>query len=219
MQNIPILYSFRRCPYAMRARLGLFEADLLFEWREILLRDKPSAFLAASDDATVPVLVWGDLKIQESLDIMLWALCQHDPNGLLHRYDAELVKLNDLNFKPQLDRYKYASRHEEGAGELAREEASVFLWALNDELEGRAYLHGDQIGASDLAILPFIRQFAHVDLDWFDAQKWACLSAWLDRFKTSARFAAIMEKLPVWKAGEPPHRQGNIEVGNFGAMH
>lgn len=219
MSDIPILYSFRRCPYAMRARLGLFEADLLFEWREILLRDKPSAFLAASDDATVPVLVLGEEKIQESLDIMLWALDQNDPNGLLDRFEPELVTMLDEEFKPALDQYKYASRYEDGVGEEAREEAGIFLWALEDQLHGQSYLHGQQIGASDLAILPFIRQFAHVDLAWFNDQEWNQLKNWLEDFKTSARFHAIMEKLPPWKAGVPPYRHGRVEVMERAALN
>ncbi len=219
MTDIPILYSFRRCPYAMRARLGLFEADLLFEWREILLRDKPGAFLAASDDATVPVLLFGSKKIQESLDIMLWALHQNDPNGLLSRYEPELVLMSDEEFKPALDRYKYASRYEEGVGEDAREEAGIFLWAIEDQLEGQSHLHGDEIGASDLAILPFIRQFAHVDLDWFNAQEWHNLKSWLEAFKSSARFAAIMEKLPPWKAGVPPLRHGHVEISKNATLN
>ncbi len=219
MHQIPILYSFRRCPYAMRARLGLFEANLLFEWREILLRDKPSSFLAASDDATVPVLVWGETKIQESLDIMLWALRQHDPHGLLQRYDADIVEMNDEDFKDALDKYKYASRYEDGVGDFAKEEASIFLYALDDQLDGQIYLHGNEIGASDIAILPFVRQFAHVDLEWFNNQEWDNLKRWLEDFKASARFQAIMEKLPPWKAGEPPLRYGQYELGNFNLTH
>ncbi len=212
MTEIPVLYSFCRCPYAMRARLGLYEADILHEWREILLRDKPKAFLAASDDATVPVLVWGESKIQESLDILLWALRQNDPKQLLKRYDPEIVAMSDKEFKPNLDRYKYASRFAEGEGKMAREEASVFLYALDDQLDGQAFLHGDEIGASDLAILPFVRQFAHVNFDWFEAQNWQNLKHWLADFKASERFKAIMQKLPPWKADEPPLRFGHIEA-------
>ncbi len=103
--------------------------------------------------------------------------------------------------------------------ELARDEATIFLYALDDQLDDQSFLHGDEIGATDIAILPFVRQFAHVDFDWFQEQDWDNLKRWLEDFKASERFQAIMEKLPPWKAGETPYRHGHYELGNFMQTH
>lgn len=196
----PILWSFRRCPYAMRGRLAIASARIPVEHREILLRDKPAEFLAASPKGTVPVVVADGLVIEESFDVMLWALKQNDPENWLNvppqAYD--LIKEAEGPFKIALDRYKYASRIEDPDPGADRAKGSAFLMELNTILSGQACLSGANYRLTDMAILPFVRQFAHVDLDWFHAQSWPDLSRWLEDFKSSDRFQSIMAKHPIW---------------------
>jgi len=194
----PILYSFRRCPYAMRARLALASAGITTELREILLRDKAPELLKASPKATVPVLV-GETVIDESLDIMIWALTQNDPEGWLNMpTDGHaLIAKSDSHFKPALDAYKYKR------SEADRATAATFLLNLDQMLDGQPYLFGQAATLADMAILTFVRQFAYVDKPWFDAQPWPNLSEWLERFIASHRFSAIMQKYPIWQAGDP----------------
>ena len=199
----PILYSFRRCPYAMRARLAIASAGVQVELREIVLRDKAPEFLAASPKATVPVVVDGDRVIEESFDVMLWALGQNDPEGWLSRQDDALIAQADGPFKTALDRYKYASRYDDVDASAERSAAALFLADLDKRLASNGWLMDDQPRLSDMAILPFVRQFAHVDLDWFTAQPWPHLITWLNRFKSSPRFLGIMQKYPRWNAGDP----------------
>lgn len=193
----PVLYSFRRCPYAMRARLALAVSGVDVEMREILLRDKPAAFLAASPSATVPCLVTPQAVIDESLEIMIWALRQRDPEGWLEMPEAgwTWIARADGPFKRALDRVKYASRFEPAEVAAARAEAVQFFEDLEAEL-------GDWIfgrpSLADYALLPFVRQFAHIDKPWFDAQPWPRVQAWLAAFLASPRFQSVMEKQPVW---------------------
>lgn len=188
----------------MRARLALASSGTICELREIVLRDKAQAFLEASPKGTVPVLVLGDKVIEESLDIMHWALEQHDPEGLLEMPGAghELIALFDTEFKTALDRYKYANRYD-GADPLEhREKAARILWQLDKQIAENDWLYGTRAGLADIAILPFIRQFAHVDKGWFDGAGWTNLTRWLDAFLSSARFASIMAKYPRWEPGQ-----------------
>ncbi|WP_187430909.1 hypothetical protein ROLI_009620 [Roseobacter fucihabitans] len=196
----PILYSFRRCPYAMRARLALAASDTEVELREILLRDKPAAFLEVSQSATVPCLVTQDGVIDESLDIMIWALRRHDPDGWLTMPEAgfDLIREADGPFKQALDRSKYATRFPQDDPLAARGRASDFMKTLDAQI-GEWLFEGPSL--ADYAILPFVRQFAFIDKAWFDAQDWPALQRWLDRFLDSERFAAIMVKYPTWEAG------------------
>ncbi len=204
--TLPILYSFRRCPYAMRARLGLASAGLTVELREVVLRDKPAAFLATSPSATVPCLKAGETVIDESLDIMLWALAQNDPEGLLDMPDAghTLIAATDGPFKTALDRYKYHTRYDDADREEERAKASADLEILNAQLDGQDWLFGPTPRLADFAILPFIRQFAMTDKAWFDAQDWPNLRRWLDTFLASSRFQTIMPKYPQWHEGDAP---------------
>ena len=199
-QNLPVLWSFRRCPYAMRARLALASSGVPSVLREIVLRDKPEAFLASSPSATVPCLEAATGVIDESFDIMQWALAQHDPEGWLDMPDAGHALIADCDgwFKTALDRYKYASRYPEIDATDNRTQGSQFLLELNTRLGTQKNLHNDRITIADMAIAPFVRQFAHVDLDWFLAQPWPHLSRWLANFKESDRFLTIMKKHPVW---------------------
>lgn len=201
----PILYSFRRCPYAMRARLALDVSGVETEFREILLRDKPQAFLDASPSATVPCLVTETRTIDESLDIMIWALQQNDPDGWLdmaaegHAWIARA----DGPFKTALDRTKYATRYPDEDPNTHRQNASEFLSDLNARITEWMF---DTPTLADHAILPFVRQFAFIDKPWFDAQPWPALQGWLERFLTSDRFARIMVKYPPWQSGDAPVR-------------
>lgn len=203
--TLPILYSFRRCPYAMRARLAIASAGIRVELREIVLRDKAPEMLAASPKGTVPVLVDQGQVIEESFDIMLWALSQNDPEGWLDMPAAghDLIAVADGPFKQALDRTKYASRHPESQASVERKKASVFLREIDARLKTGSYLFGPRPTLADMAILPFVRQFAMIDKDWFNSQPWPALCAWLDRFLTSDRFTAIMDKRPKWVAGDP----------------
>ena len=207
---LPVLYSFRRCPYAMRARLALHVSGIAFEHREVVLKNKPAHLLALSPKGTVPVL-WqrsakADQVLEQSLDIMLWALRQQDPLGWLPGAEAAMVDAkaliahNDGPFKQQLDRYKYPNRSGLDSGLTDRDEAAVWLHMLDGRLLSQAFLAGDQFGLIDAAIAPFIRQFAHTDPAWFAAQHLTRLAAWLTAFEDSALFAAIMHKHAPWQA-------------------
>lgn len=200
--DLPVFYSFRRCPYAMRARLALSSAGIDVEHREILLRDKPAAMLAVSPKGTVPVLVTAGKVIDESYDIMLWALAQNDPENWLDipQPANDLIAEADGEFKTSLDRYKYASRIADADPETDRAYASQFLVGLNAMLANQPYLFGANPRLPDMAIATFVRQFAHVDLEWFSAQPWPGLLEWLNEFKTSQRFLGIMQKYPVWQS-------------------
>lgn len=202
----PILWSFRRCPYAIRARLAVAASGQSVELREVILRDKPEAFLTTSPTATVPCLDTGAEIIDESHDIMIWALRLNDPEGWLDMPGDghDLIGRNDGPFKTALDRYKYASRH--GDVDIGVEQCKALecLMALEDRLSGNPWLFGARPSLADMAILPFVRQFAHVDLEWFNDQPLPNVARWLQAFKTSDRFAAIMKKYPQWQPGAAP---------------
>lgn len=202
----PIFWTFRRCPYAMRARLALNLSAVVVELREILLRDKPQAFLDTSPSATVPALRAKDLVLDESLEIMLWALEQNDPQRLLDmpKEGWDLIAENDGPFKTALDYTKYASRFPQMDANVERNKAAAFLIDLDKRLHGQCFIFGDHARIADFAILPFVRQFANTDRSWFDAQDWPDLIAWLNRFTDSSAFAQIMHKYRPWVEGDAP---------------
>jgi glutathione S-transferase len=197
MSMTPILYSFRRCPYAVRARLAIRQAGVAVETREVLLRDKPAAFLAASASGTVPCLVTDAGLLDESLDIMVWALRQQDPDGWLDMPQAgwDWIDRGDGGFKTALDRVKYASRRPPEVGDAALAEAVMFLRDLEAALGEWLF---DRASLADYALLPFVRQFAMVNKPWFDALPLPRVQGWLARFVGSDEFAAVMVKRPVW---------------------
>ncbi len=214
-KNLPILWSFRRCPYAMRARLAIKISGVAVHLREIILRDKPDAFISDSPSATVPALKLCDSSvIDESIDIMYWALAQNDPDGwcapLSRSPEEAKAFLSNLDggFKASLDRYKYANRFggniQDGEEQALahRQKGAVFLQDIDDRLRHAPHLSGDRGGFLDFAALPFIRQFRNTDADWFDAQDWPHLHPWLGHFMTSPLFASIMEKYQPWQSGE-----------------
>ena len=191
------LYSFRRCPYAMRARMALRYCAVPVEIVEVSLKAKPAEMLAISPKGTVPVLDAGGQVIDESLEIMRWALAQHDPQGWLLGGDpriAELIEANDQVFKVHLNRYKYAERYPEQPMEVYRAEGALFLQRLDELLTDREYLLADHLSLADVALLPFVRQFAHVDREWFAQTPYVRLQVWLQGFLESELFTAIMKK-------------------------
>lgn len=248
MSGLPILYSFRRCPYAMRARLAIVASGQRCELREVVLRDKPLALLQASPKATVPVLVLPDGSVlAESLDIMLWALRLRDPLGWLaperEGLDAmlSLIRECDRHFKPRLDRYKYPQRFarerdasaeddgkpaagandgssggsrddvpkSEGGKEPSswaaghRDAGARWLETLEARLTQSACLFGERASLADMAIAPFVRQYAHVDRDWFETCPWPALRAWLTAWMESDLFARVMAKYRPWSPDAP----------------
>ncbi|MFM8341093.1 MAG: glutathione S-transferase [Methylomonas sp.] len=204
---LPIFYSFRRCPYAMRARLAIAYSGVMVELREIELKNKPEAMLNASPKGTVPVLVLEDGQvIDESFDIMRWALQQNDPaNWLSSLNDDDIKQLiagNDGQFKQALDRYKYADRYPAFPESHYRQQGEIFLAALEQRLNQTEYLSGANFAIADAAILPFIRQFAAVDSNWFNQADYPKIRLWLQQFVGSSLFAAIMGKYPAWQPNQ-----------------
>jgi len=205
MNNYPILYSFRRCPYAMRARLMIALSGQKVQLREVVLRDRPTALRKASPKATVPVLVLDtDHVIDQSIDIMTHFQQWVEPNDCLPFRDDALIEDNDGEFKKYLDKYKYHDRHPEQTKEYYREKGEDFLKKLESLLAKNQYLAGETISFTDLAILPFIRQFAHVDTDWFDSSEYTNVQRWLQEFKDSALFNQVMKKYDQWHEGDEP---------------
>lgn len=198
--SLPILYSFRRCPYAIRARLAITYAGIPVEIREVQLKQKPEHMLAISPKGTVPVLQLPDGKvIEESLDIMHWALAQHDSEHWLDAgEDAErLIQWNDGDFKHYLDRYKYGDRYPEFPVGYYRSQGEMFLAELESKLSQTPYLGGSHFSIADAAIFPFIRQFAAVDSNWFHASDFSNLNSWLNGLVRSDLFLTVMVKSPV----------------------
>lgn len=193
-----VLYSFRRCPYAMRARMALRYSGVPLTTLEVSLKAKPAEMLAASPKGTVPVLVCADGRvIEQSLDIMRWALARNDPDNWLQPGNPlieQLIEQNDSVFKVQLDRYKYAIRYPEYPMEHYRAQGEQFLLRLDTLLKQSPYLAGDSLSLADVAMAPFVRQFAHVDRDWFEQSPYSHLRIWLERFLTSTLFASVMTK-------------------------
>ncbi|MFL2929997.1 MAG: glutathione S-transferase [Candidatus Micropelagos sp.] len=212
LPSVPVIYSFRRCPYAMRARLALLASEQICEHREILLRDKPATMLALSPKGTVPVLWLPDGRVlDESLDVMYWTLHNNDPLGWLEYTSSEillatkLIEENDGPFKYHLDRYKYADRYEKENLALHRDSCLETLEKLNALLSGNDWLFGAEARMIDYAILPFIRQCRIANSDWFDAQnQLEDLHRWLQNFLTSDIFNIVMHKYDVWNDEDDP---------------
>ncbi|MEO7013595.1 MAG: glutathione S-transferase [Dokdonella sp.] len=207
---LPIFYSFRRCPYAMRARMALVVSEQQVELREVRLRDKPVELLAASPKGTVPVLIETDGKVlDESLDIMVWALRRNDPEDWLDASTDnaddmfDLISRCDVEFKQALDSYKYPQRFIDVDPLRERERAAPFLASLEDRLERSSYLFGHQASIADISIMPFVRQFRMVDPEWFDTSRWPRLRDWLDGWIASKFFERIMIRLEAWSPDRP----------------
>ena len=206
------LYSFRRCPYAIRTRMILRYSSIRVELREIVLNDKPEAMMQLSPKGTVPVLLLDSSEVlDESRDIIAWALQQADPSNWLYRDQPALqedmlalVDENDYEFKTWLDRYKYSDRHPQQSQRYYRQQGLLFLNRLNRKLQISTYLFGSTPSWVDIAIFPFVRQFAFVDKAWFDKQDLAALQKWLELFLQSELFILVMAKYRPWKSGDSP---------------
>lgn len=215
--TLPILYSFRRCPYAIRARMALGYADIAYELREVSLKNKPQQMLEISPKGTTPVMqifkdgensdqdiVILEVILEESLDIMHWAVQQHDPCNWQNLSDADLaiakqlIATNDGKFKKALDRYKYPQRFTEQSQEFYRQQAEEVLQGLEHQLQKNKFLICDRQTLADIAIFPFIRQFAYVDIDWFSTSPYPNLQQWLKWHETSEIFEFVMQKFPIW---------------------
>ena len=206
--NIPILYSFRRCPYAIRARLALYYSKINYEHREILLKNRPNKLYEISPKGTVPVLdLLNGEVIDESFDIMKWAISMDRSETLFNRSRQKqigMILLNDMQFKKWLDKYKYHVRYPEHSMEFYRENCKQILDQYEDHLKNYTYLLDNDISLADFAILPFIRQFANVDIKWYN-DSYSYLSSWMNKLMDFDIFIQIMKKFEVWdenKRGE-----------------
>ena len=200
-----VLYSFRRCPYAIRGRMSLYKAGFIIELREVDLKNKPEQMLKASPKGTVPVLILPKGKvIDESLDIMKWALNKNDPDGWLNTDKTKmqfLIERNDNKFKRALDRYKYPNRYPNENCKGARETCTEILNDLNNRLKKHKNILSNTVSMADIALLPFIRQCALVDTEWFYNLHMPRLHDWLQRHLDSTIFKSIMIKSTVWTRG------------------
>lgn len=214
--NLPILYSLQHCPYAMRARLGILLAGQSVLIRAVVTKNKPAEMLALSPKGTVPVLVIAHTEyeksqqpqltiIDESVDIMLWALTLNDPQDVLQASDSnmlntmlELIKRNDKEFKPNLEIYKLAKRFHKKSEIVDRQNCEVFVAELERKLQKSAYFMGDQASLADYALLPFVRQFARVDRKWYLQSPYPELRGWLNRHLQMPLFTKAMAKYPLW---------------------
>ena len=197
---IPILYSFRRCPFAIRARMVLFYSGINVEIKEVLLKDKPLMMLSLSPKGTVPVLITSDgIVLDESYQIMLWAINMSDPDqwypSCMSEEIDDLVYKNDYEFKSTLDKYKYSDRHPKNSKTYYRTQGEYFLIFLEEKLKSNNYLFGDKICLADVAIFPFIRQFAFVDIVWFESSRYLKLRKWLNTILGSKIFNIVMKKI------------------------
>jgi glutathione S-transferase len=207
--TLPILYSFRRCPYAMRARLAVWRAGITCELREVLLRDKPVSMIDYSSKASVPVLVLTDgTVIDESLEIIDWALAQNDPDGWLRPEcgtfaDMQtLIAINDGEFKEHLDGYKYSDRYADVDPAFHRRQGERFLAELDRRIVENGKLFGSTLSLADVSIVPFVRQFANVNRDWFDDSNYDGLKIWLSDFLALPLFESMMVKYAKWHEGD-----------------
>lgn len=189
--------------------MALVYSGLEVQLREVVLKHKPAELIAASSKATVPVLVLPDLQVlDQSVSIIDWALSHNDPDDWLSSPVAlsnhEWISENDNAFKYWLDRYKYADRYPEKSAEWYRDQTDPHLGALNEVLSTHAWLHGSQMGISDVALFPFVRQFAMVDYGWFEQSRYTALRRWLETLLESALFKSVMQKYPQWAPGDTP---------------
>lgn len=210
MDKHPVLYSYRRCPYAMRARMAIYLAGLQVEQREIVFWDKPEPMVQASPKATVPVLLLEDgCVIEESREIMEWALHKMGTSWIPQRAEVlermnTWIDENDGEFKHWLDRYKYADRFPEQSKVYYRQQGERFLVKLDETLQKQSYLIGEQMSMADLAVFPFIRQFANVDKGWFAESGYEAIKAWLQSLLGQDFFAGVMKNRPVWQPSHVP---------------
>ena len=205
--TLPILYSLRNCPFAMRARLALYKSKQVVELRDVVLKNKPAQMIAASAKGTVPILVLNTGKvIDESLDIMLWALHESDPENLLHTTPTQsqleqilaLIHRFDHEFKACLEQYKCAKRYHESNVDERRQACEVYVHELEQRLTKHNYVMSAQESLADIALLPFIRQFARVERQWYLQSPYTQVKQWLNAYLQSPLFTKVMAKHPLW---------------------
>ncbi|WP_133469464.1 glutathione S-transferase [Paraglaciecola marina] len=222
---LPVLYSLRNCPYAMRARIAIYKSKQTIELRDVVLKDKPAEMLIASPKGTVPTLVLSadgqtQKVIDESLDVMLWALQESDPDNLLRagvvegddapEISANLTEILDLvygfdhEFKGLLEAYKCAKRYHETNLLECRQACEVYIQDLEKRLSSHAYLMDDHESLADIAILPFIRQFAKVERQWYLQSPYPQLKQWLNKYLQSPMFNKVMTNYPIWHVKSEP---------------
>jgi glutathione S-transferase len=221
--TLPILYSLRNCPYAMRARIAIYKSKQPVELRDVVLSNKPVEMISASAKATVPILVLpSSTVIDESVDVMLWALAHNDPDNLLRMnsinkqpklsqatmpdaLDAilKLVYLFDSEFKPCLEAYKCAKRYHESNLQECREACEVYIQNLEERLSAHEFLIANDESMADIALLPFIRQFAKVERQWYLQSPYPKVKQWLNQYLQSVMFNKVMTKYPLWSPGKP----------------
>jgi glutathione S-transferase len=227
--TLPVLYSLRNCPYAMRARLAIYKSKQTVELRDVVLKHKPPEMIAASSKATVPILVLATAQvIDESLEVMLWALGESDPDNLLRIENSKqsvslnetkpsietkdilkLIDLFDSEFIPCLDAYKCAKRYHESNLKECRHACEVYIQKLEHRLSLHKYLIDDNESMADIALLPFIRKFAKVERQWYRQSSYPNIRHWLNQYLQSALFNKVMAQHPLWSFGQPA-----IEFGN-----
>ena len=201
----PVLYSFRRCPFAIRARLVLKVCEISVLLREIELSDKPQCMIAISSKATVPILKLPNKILDQSMDIIFWALSYNDPCNILNgwmvdkEYSEYFLDSLDNEFKNNLDRYKYSSRYKLEEEILHRNKGLLWIEELEKKLKNSEYLSGDKKGIFDYISFPFIRQYRIADTDWFDRCDLPNVQKWLSEFEQSPLFQYVMKKMPIWK--------------------
>lgn len=225
---LPVLYSLRNCPYAMRARMAVYKSGQIVALRDLVLSNKPKEMIAASAKATVPILVLSESKvIDESVDIMLWALSESDPNNMLRidqcvqqyneternipqKFDEilSLIYLFDNEFKPSLEAYKCAKRYHEDNVQECREVCETYIDNLEQRLTQHSYLIDDQESLADIALVPFIRQFAKVERQWYLQSPYSRVRKWLNQYLQSAMFNKVMAKYPLWSNEQPDIKFG-----------
>lgn len=200
LESRPYLFSYRRCPYAMRARMALVESNIEFDIFEISLKDKPHEMLRISQKGTVPVLKFDELILDESLEIMKWAYKNSKPNKSTFiltkdkKIADNLIQINDGKFKKTLDCYKYFELYKDKTQIEHRESCYFFLDILEERLETASFLLGNQRTFVDISIFPFIRQFMNVDVNWFNKSRYNKIKEWLTLLIESDLFKKIMEK-------------------------
>ncbi len=209
--TLPILYSLRHCPFAMRARLAIFKSQQAVELRDVKLCNKPTSMLKASPKGTVPILLVSPSQvIDESLDVMLWCLGESDPDnlllsGIVERCDLlAFIDIFDREFKPCLERYKCAKRYHETNLEACRHHCEVYIQNLERRLRQHAFIMGEYESLADIAILPFIRQFAKVERQWYVQSSYKHIKRWLNAYLQSAMFNKVMTQYAIWEEGSEP---------------
>ena len=210
MNDLPILYSFRRCPYAIRSRMAIAVSGVQMQLREVVLKNKPPELLLTSPKGTVPVVRRVDGSVlEQSLDILDWVLSISDPAGWkAYPSDvlaemAKLIEENDVSFKQHLDQYKYADRYPDESKETYRARCHTYLQKLEDRLSVQPHLFSERVSYADVAIFPFVRQFSKVDEQWFAQAPYPALRNWLGRFATGDLFISVMKKYKPWRQGNP----------------